>query len=94
MTEDLPLDARGTRVSIRAQMWRDALADHDTGRARAKVRGSDYVGPGAESHLGGRVTPRLLAGKDVTAMKSADTPPHLDRDPGRRAPACHRGAGR
>ena len=38
------------------------------------MRGSDYVGPGPESHLGGRVIPRLLAGKDVTVMKSADTP--------------------
>jgi nucleoside-diphosphate-sugar epimerase len=75
MTEDLPLDARGTKGSIRAQMWRDALAAHDAGRVRAtEVRGSDYVGPDAESHLGERVIPRLLAGKDVTVMKSADTP--------------------
>jgi nucleoside-diphosphate-sugar epimerase len=75
MTEDLPLAARGTKGTIRAQMWRDALAAHDAGRVRAtEVRGSDYVGPGAESHLGERVIPRLLAGKDVTVMKSADTP--------------------
>jgi nucleoside-diphosphate-sugar epimerase len=75
MTEDLPLAARGTKGTIRAQMWRDALAAHDAGRVRAtEVRGSDYVGPGAESHLGERVIPRLLAGKDVTVMKSADSP--------------------
>jgi len=75
MTEDLPLAARGTKGTVRAQMWRDALAAHDAGQVRAtEVRGSDYVGPGAESHLGERVIPRLLAGKDVTIMKSADTP--------------------
>jgi len=74
MTEDLPLAAQGTKGTIRAQMWRDALAAHDAGRVRAtEVRGSDYVGPGAESHLGERVVPRLLAGKSVTVMKSADT---------------------
>jgi nucleoside-diphosphate-sugar epimerase len=55
-------------------MWRDALAAHEAGRVRVtEVRGSDYVGPGAESHLGERVIPRLLASKDVTVMKSADT---------------------
>ena len=55
-------------------MWRDAIAAHESGRVRAtEVRASDYVGPGAESHLGERVVPRVLAGKDVTVMKSADT---------------------
>jgi nucleoside-diphosphate-sugar epimerase len=74
MTEDLPLAAQGPKGRTRAQMWRDALAAHDAGRVRAtEVRGSDYVGPGAQSHLGERVVPRLLAGKDVTVMKSADT---------------------
>lgn len=74
MTEDLPLAAIGPKGVTRARMWRDALAAHDAGRLRAtEVRGSDYVGPGAQSHLGERVIPRLLAGKDVTVMKSADT---------------------
>ena len=74
MTEDLPHAAQGPKGRTRAQMWRDALAAHDAGRVRAtEVRGSDYVGPGAQSHLGERVVPRLLAGKDVTVMKSADT---------------------
>ena len=75
MTEDLPLTATGPKGRTRAQMWRDALAAHDAGSARAtEVRGSDYVGPGAQSHLGDRVVPRLLAGKRVTVMRSADTP--------------------
>jgi nucleoside-diphosphate-sugar epimerase len=74
MTEDLPLAAQGPKGVTRAQMWLDALAAHDAGRVRAtEVRGSDYVGPGAQGQLGDRVVPRLLAGRDVTVMKSADT---------------------
>jgi nucleoside-diphosphate-sugar epimerase len=74
MTEDLPLTAQGPKGRTRARMWRDALAAHDAGRVRAtEVRGSDYVGRGAQSHLGERVVPRLLAGRDVTVMNSADT---------------------
>jgi nucleoside-diphosphate-sugar epimerase len=74
MTEDLPLAAHGPKGLTRVQMWRDALAAHDAGRVRAtEVRGSDYVGRGAQSHLGDRVVPRLLAGRGVTVMKSADT---------------------
>lgn len=74
MTEDLPLAAQGPKGLTRAQMWRDVLAAHNAGRVRAtEVRGSDYVGAGAQSHLGDRVVPRLLAGRGVTVMKSADT---------------------
>ncbi len=74
LTEDLPLAAQGPKGRTRAQMWRDALATHDAGRVRVtEVRGSDYVGRGALSHLGDRVVPRLLAGRDVTVIKSADT---------------------
>jgi nucleoside-diphosphate-sugar epimerase len=74
ITEDRPLAARGPKGLTRVQMWRDALAAHDSGRVRAtEVRASDYVGPGAQSHLGDRVVPRLLAGRSLTVMKSADT---------------------
>jgi len=74
MTENLPLAAQGPKGLTRVQMWRDALAAHDAGRVRAtEVRGSDYVGCGAQGHLGDRVLPRLLAGRDVTVMRSADT---------------------
>jgi nucleoside-diphosphate-sugar epimerase len=74
MTEDLPLAARGPKGLTRVQMWRDALAAHEAGRVRAtEVRASDYVGPGAQSHLGERVVPRLLAGRSVSVMKSADS---------------------
>ena len=75
MTEDLPLAATGPKGRTRAQMWRDALAAHNAGSVRAtEVRASDYVAPGPSSHLGDRVVPRLLTGKSVAVMKSADTP--------------------
>jgi len=75
MTQDLPLSATGPKGHARAQMWRDALAAHDAGSVRAtEVRASDYVAPGPSSHLGDRVVPRLLAGKSVAVLKSADTP--------------------
>src|ERR1035437_3834161 len=65
MTENLPLAAYGPKGLTRVQMWRDALAAHDAGRGRAtEVRGSDYVGRGAQSHLGDRGVPRLLPGRD------------------------------
>lgn len=74
MTEDLPLAATGPKGRTRARMWLEALAAHDAGRVRAtEVRGSDYVGRRSESHLGDRVVPRLLAGKGVTVLKSANT---------------------
>lgn len=74
MTEDLPLAAPGPKGRVRAQMWRDALAAHDAGLIRAtEVRGSDYVGNGVDGHLGNRVVPRLLRGRDVTVIRSAAT---------------------
>lgn len=75
MTEDLPLLAAGTKGRVRARMWCDALAAHQAGRVRVtEVRGSDYLCPGPGSQLGDRVMPRLLAGKRVQVLRSADTP--------------------
>lgn len=72
---DLPLAATGTKSRIRAQMWHDALGLHEAGTIRAtEARGSDYVGPGAQSHLGDRVVPRLVAGKNVRVIGSPDRP--------------------
>jgi nucleoside-diphosphate-sugar epimerase len=74
MTEDLPLAATFSKGRVRAQMWRDALAAHESGRVRAtEARGSDYLGPDVDGHLGQRVIPKLLAGKRVQVMPSADT---------------------
>ena len=70
-----PLAATGEKGRIRKQMWEDALAAHRAGRLRAtEARASDFIGPdsGAVSHLGGRVIPRLLAGKSVRVLGSAD----------------------
>jgi nucleoside-diphosphate-sugar epimerase len=54
-------------------MWLDALAAHESGRVRAtEIRASDYIGLDAQSPLGDRVVPRLLAGRRVQVLGSAD----------------------
>src|SRR5574340_160503 len=74
MTEDCPLNPNSVKGRVRAQMWLDARSRNQAGRIRAtEVRGSDYIGPGATSALGDRVIPRLLAGKTVRVINSADT---------------------
>jgi nucleoside-diphosphate-sugar epimerase len=74
MTEDMPLAGTYSKAQVRNRMWLDALAAHEAGRVRAtEARGADYIGPGAESHLGDRVMPKLLAGKKVTVMASLDS---------------------
>lgn len=73
MRPDMPLRTTSKKGKIRARMWNDALAAHDEGRIRTvEVRGSDYIGPGAQSHLGGRVIPKLLTGRKVSVLGSAD----------------------
>jgi nucleoside-diphosphate-sugar epimerase len=73
MTEQTPLAATGPKGKVRVQMWRDALAAHEAGRLRAvEVRGSDYVGPGANAVLGERVVPRVLKGQAVTMIGRTD----------------------
>lgn len=73
MTEATPLAATGRKGQVRAQMWRDALAAHESGRLRAvEIRASDYVGPGAQSVLGERVVPNLLRGKGVSVLGRTD----------------------
>jgi nucleoside-diphosphate-sugar epimerase len=73
MTEATPLAATGSKGTVRARMWRDALAAHEAGRVRAvEIRASDYVGPGAESVLGARVVPNVLRGKAVSVLGRTD----------------------
>jgi nucleoside-diphosphate-sugar epimerase len=75
LTEDLPDAATGNKGRVRASMWAQARAAHDAGRVRAvEVRASDFVGPRVASHLGDRVVPRILAGKGVRVLGSADQP--------------------
>jgi nucleoside-diphosphate-sugar epimerase len=76
MTEQTPLETTGTKGRVRVQMWREALAAHEAGRVRVtEVRGSDYLGAGLAdtSHLG-RLAPKILAGKKVRVLGSADMP--------------------
>jgi nucleoside-diphosphate-sugar epimerase len=75
MTESTPLAATGKKGKVRAQMWRDALAAHESGRLRAvEVRASDYLGAGADAVLGTRVVPNVLRGKAVTVLGRTDRP--------------------
>lgn len=77
MHEDDPLATRETKGRVRAGMWRDALARHEAGALRTtEVRGSDYLGPGAEAHAhaGPRMLAPLLAGRTVRPIGSADQP--------------------
>ncbi|WP_432043021.1 NAD-dependent epimerase/dehydratase family protein [Streptomyces cadmiisoli] len=74
MTEDTPLAPNSEKGRVRARMWEDALALHRAGRIRTtEIRSSDYIGPHAQSPLGARVVPRLLAGRDVQVLCSPDT---------------------
>ena len=69
MTENLPLNAPGVNGKVRAQMWLDAKALHDAMRIKAtEVRGSDYVCAGAQSRVGLRVLPKVLAGKPAQVL--------------------------
>jgi len=77
MHEDDPQATRETKGRVRARMWADALARHEAGALRTtEVRGSDYLGPGAEAHAhaGPRMLTPLLAGKVLRPVGSADQP--------------------
>ncbi|WP_399088732.1 NAD-dependent epimerase/dehydratase family protein [Streptomyces sp. BBFR2] len=75
LTEELPLAATGVKGRVRAAGWEQAKKLHDAGRIRAvEVRASDFFGPGVTDggHLAGRVLPRLLAAKAVSALGDPD----------------------
>lgn len=75
MTEETPLAGSYPKAQVRNKMWLDALEAHNAGRIRtADVRSSDYVGPGAQSHLGERAVPKLLAGKKISVLGDPDQP--------------------
>ena len=75
MAESDPLASTGTKGSVRAAMWTDALAAHRAGRVRAtEARASDFYGLGVvDSHFGRNVG-RLLAGKKVRVVGDPDAP--------------------
>ncbi|MEV6671394.1 NAD-dependent epimerase/dehydratase family protein [Streptomyces sp. NPDC051162] len=77
MTEELPLAATGPKGKVRAAVWEQARKLHEQGRIKTvELRASDFFGPGVTDggHLAGRVVPRLLRGKPVTALGDPDAP--------------------
>ncbi len=73
MVEGMPDLATGVKGRLRAEMWADALAAHESGRVRAvEVRGSDYMGPGVSSAHIPQVTSRALSGKAVRVFGRPD----------------------
>jgi nucleoside-diphosphate-sugar epimerase len=81
MTEDLPLKATWTNGQVRAQMWFDAKALHDSKKIRAtEVRGSDYICASDQSRMGDRVVPNLIKGKKIQLLGAIDQP-HTWTDP-------------
>ena len=73
MTEDLPLAATTVKGGVRAAMWRDQLAAHETGRIRmTEVRGSDYVE--ANSLFPIMLARPLLAGRAAYIPADVDVP--------------------
>jgi len=75
MTPDLPMAAPGPKAKVRAQMWRDALAAHESGRVRVtEVRGSDYLTTGRNSHLGDLVAGRIVRGRSARFVVPTRSP--------------------
>ena len=78
MTEATPLAATGPKGRIRARVWQDALAAHQTGRVRvAEVRAADFVGPGAQSALGRADRPARQAGQKRLGARPRRPAAHL-----------------
>jgi nucleoside-diphosphate-sugar epimerase len=77
MVESDPLAATSRKGRVRAAMWLDAKAAHESGRLRAtEVRASDYYGPGitATGVLGERVVPRILDHRAIVLPGNLDAP--------------------
>lgn len=67
---DRPNSVKG---QLRAKVWADALAAHESGRIRtAEVRGSDYLGAGAASFFTIGVLPGVLAGRRTAVPADLD----------------------
>ncbi len=70
LTEDLPHDATTRKGVLRAQMAKELMAAHESGKLRVTAaRPSDYFGPrGLLSAMGERVFYPALAGKKAQVM--------------------------
>jgi nucleoside-diphosphate-sugar epimerase len=77
LTESRADAAHTTKGRLRAAMARRLLAAHDAGRVEVALgRASDYFGPrgGAQSNLGDRVFPAVLAGRPARVLGDPDQP--------------------
>ena len=73
ITENTPLAATHPKLRLWADLWRQALAEHETGRIRAvEVRGSDY--PEANSILSLALDRRVLEGRRMYVPAPLDVP--------------------
>jgi nucleoside-diphosphate-sugar epimerase len=65
LTQDLPLAATTRKGAVRARMWRDLLAAHESGRLQVVAgRASDFFGPGVVgSAVGERFFRAIVRGK-------------------------------
>jgi len=77
LTEDLPYLASGSKGRTRAEMSRELMAAHESGRVRMTIgRASDFFGPRALlSAMGERVMYPALAGKKAQVMGDPDQVP-------------------
>ncbi len=75
ISESDKLASTGVKGRVRARMWEEAKAAHDSEQVRAtEARASDFFGPGETGSHFGRMIPRLLAGKTVRVMGNPDAP--------------------
>jgi nucleoside-diphosphate-sugar epimerase len=73
VTEDLPIAPTTVKGRVRAAMWQEALAAHETGRVRVtEVRSLDYIGAGAYSIFSLFVARQLLEGEPAVIPADLD----------------------
>ena len=75
ITEDLPVRPNSAKGRVRAGLWAAQLAAHTAGRVRtAEVRGSDYLGAGAQTFFTIMVLPAVLKERRALAPADLDAP--------------------
>lgn len=75
MRESTPLAATLAKGRVRADVWREALAAHNAGRARVtEVRASDFLGATNQSYVHAQVVPAVRAGRTARVLGDPDAP--------------------
>ncbi|MBL1072774.1 NAD-dependent epimerase [Nocardia sp. 2] len=75
VTESTALQPTSAKGRVRSSLWTEALTAHEAGRIRtAEVRGSDYLGAGANSTFTATVLPAVAAGKAALYPGDPDVP--------------------